>query len=161
MWKCRKFSRLFCPVSVWSQKKKKRSSRCWRHLFLWFYVDFQKKKDLRLNSASFLHALCATYQSEVPWTAAVYGFWREQKRRFLAGEKRQNLQNFSAKMPEKTLHFFVLIGNTGHNCDQQSEAPQSLCQVCAEDSHQGQETDSCGMLHWYPANDRGWFRIPE
>ena len=38
------------------------------------------------------------------------GFWREKKRR--------NSQNFSAKMPEKFLHFshfFALKGNTVHN----------------------------------------------
>ena len=29
----------------------------------------------------------------------------------------------------------------------QSEAPQTLCQVCAEDPLQGPETVSCEMLH--------------
>ena len=74
----------FSPILCWSQKKKKRS-----------FVSV-----LQLFSA-----ISATYQSEAPWTAVVYGFWREKKRR--------NSQNFSAKMPEKILHFFALIGNTG------------------------------------------------
>ena len=35
------------------------------------------------------------------------GFWREKKR--------QNLQNFSAKMQKKISHFIALIGNTEHH----------------------------------------------
>ena len=117
MWKCRKFSHHFCPVSMWSPKKikKKRSSRRWRHLFLRFYVDLQKKKVFRLSSPTFLRDFC-----DIPERNAVNrgclrflagnknaGFWREKKRR--------NSQNFSAKMPEKISHFshfFALIGNT-------------------------------------------------
>ena len=77
----------------------------------------KKRKVLRLSSASFLRALC-----DIPGQGAVNrsclysclqflvgnknaGFWREKKRR--------NWQNFSAKMPEKILHFFALLGNTG------------------------------------------------
>ena len=78
-----------------------------------------KKKVLRLSSATFLRNFC-----DVPERGAVNrgclrflagnknaGFWREKKRR--------NSQNFSAKMPEKILHFFALIGNTGEKSKQQ------------------------------------------
>ena len=78
----------------------------------WFNVITKKIKVLQLSSASFLRNLC-----DIPERGAMNrscvrflvgnknaSFWREKKRR--------NLQNFSAKMPEKILHFFVLIGNT-------------------------------------------------
>ena len=76
----------------------------------------QKKRVLRLSSATFLRDF-----RDIPERGAVNrgclrflagnknaGFWREKKC--------QNSQNFSAKMPEKILHFshfFALIGNTG------------------------------------------------
>ena len=76
----------------------------------------KKKKVLCLSSATFLRNFC-----DIPERGAVNrgclrilagnknaGFWREKKR--------QNSQNFSAKMPEKISHFshfFALIGNTG------------------------------------------------
>ena len=71
-----------------------------------------KKKVLRLSSASFLCDLCdlsewgAVNRSCLQFLAGNKNasFWREKKR--------QNSQNFSAKMPEKILHFFALIGNT-------------------------------------------------
>ena len=86
--------------------QKKRSSRWWRHLFLRFYVDLQKKKKKKVlcRVLQLFSAISATYQSEVLWIAAVYGFWRKKKRR--------NSQNCSAKMLEKISHFFALIGNT-------------------------------------------------
>ena len=154
------FSSFLSGFSVISKKKKviALTKASFSLILCWF----PKKKRTYVWILQVFSTLCARHtraRCHEPQLSTVFGgnknagFWQEKKR--------QNLQNFSAKMPEKTLHFFVLIGNTGHNCDQQSEAPQSLCQVCAEDSHQGQETDSCGMLHWYPANDRGWFRIPE
>ena len=75
----------------------------------------KKKKILCLSSATFLRDFC-----DIPERSAVNrgclrflagnknaGFWREKKR--------QNSQNFSAKMPETISHFshfFALIGNT-------------------------------------------------
>ena len=110
------FSSFLSGLNVISKKKKKKmSSRQWRHLFLRFYVDLPKKKVLCLSSATFLRDFC-----DIPERGAVNrgclrflagnknaGFWREKKRR--------NSQNFSAKMPEKISHFshfFALIGNT-------------------------------------------------
>ena len=72
----------------------------------------QKKKVLRLSSATFLRDFC-----DIPERGAV----NRGCLRFLAGnknagfwlkKKRRNSQNFSAKMPEKISHFFALIGNT-------------------------------------------------
>ena len=73
-----------------------------------------KNKILRLSSASFSHDLC-----DIPERSAVIhsclrflagnknaGFWREKKR--------QNSQNFSAKMPEKISHFIALIADREH-----------------------------------------------
>ena len=77
----------FSPISWWSPKKKR---------------SF-------VSVLQIFSPLCATYQSKVPWTAAVYVFWREKKR--------QNLQNFRAKMPETISHFwhfFALLGNTAY-----------------------------------------------
>ena len=84
--------------------------------FLRFYVVLQKKKKkkvLRLSSATFLRDFCDITEWGAVNRACLRflagnknaGFWQEKKRR--------NLQNFSAKMPEKISHFFALIGNTG------------------------------------------------
>ena len=70
---------------------------------------FKKKKVLRLSSASFLRALCDILQRGTVNCSCL---------RFLAGKKRQNSQNFSAKMLEKISHFshfFALLGNTAYN----------------------------------------------
>ena len=118
MWKWQKFSHLFVrfqcdlkkkdialmeasfsPILRWSPKKQKKRS------FVWVLQVF--------------YALHATYESEAPWIAAVYGFWRETKTLVFGGKKRQNSQNFKAKLPEKNSHysnFFALIGNTDMHC---------------------------------------------
>ena len=75
-----------------------------------------EKEVLRLSSASFLCDLCdipergAVYRSCLRFLARnkIASFWQEKKRR--------NLQMFNAKMPEKILHFFALIGNTDREC---------------------------------------------
>ena len=96
------------------RSQKKKVSRCRRHFFLRFFVDLQKKKKkvLRLISASFLCALRgipergAVNRSCLPFLVGNKNadFWQEKTPR--------NSQNFSAKMLEKILHFFALIGNT-------------------------------------------------
>ena len=116
------FSSFLSSYNVIS-KKKKRSSRWRRHLFLRLYVVLEKKV-LCLSSVSFLHALCY-----IPERGAVNcsclqflagnknaGFWREKKR--------QNSQIFSAKMPEKILHLFALIGNTDCKNNKLVEMPE-------------------------------------
>ena len=106
----------FCPVSMRSQKKKKGHRAdgdiCSSDFTL---ISKKIKKVLCLSLASFLRAWC-----DIPDRGAVNrsclrflagnknaGFWQEKKR--------QNLQNFSAKMPKKMSHFLqfiALIGNT-------------------------------------------------
>ena len=102
---------------MWSPKKKKKKGH---HadggiFFYDFMLISKKKKVLRLSSPTSFRDFC-----DIPERNAVNrgclrflagnknaGFWREKKR--------QNSQNFSAKMPEKISHishFFALIGNT-------------------------------------------------
>ena len=99
-----------------SGSPKKRSHRAHGGIFFsdFMFISKKKKKVLRLNSATFLRDLC-----DIPERGTV----NRSCLRFLAGnkntnfwreKKRQNSQNFSAKMPEKILHFFALIGNTAH-----------------------------------------------
>ena len=113
------FSSFLFGLNVISKKKKKKKKVItpMEAFFLQFYVVLQKKKVLRLSSATFLRDFC-----DIPERGAVNhgcprflagnknaGFWREKKRR--------NSQNFSAKMPKKISHFFALIGNTGWGID--------------------------------------------
>ena len=139
MWKCRKFSHQFCPVLMWSPKnikKSKRSSRWWRHRFLWFYVDLKKKKSPSSESCNFSPRFLRHTRARRRELQLSTVFGGKQKRRFLAGnkiagfwreKKRRNSQNFSAKMPEKISHFFALIGNTG--VDIKNKLPDNLTKI--------------------------------
>ena len=106
----------FC-LSGFNVISKKKGHRADGGIFFSDFMLISKKKVLHLNSASYLRDLCG-----IPEQGAVNcsclrflvgnknaSFWREKKRR--------NSQNFSAKMPEKVLHFshfIALIGNTEH-----------------------------------------------
>ena len=63
--------------------------------------------------ASFLRALC-NIPEQSPVNRSCLQFLAGNKNvDFWWEKKHQNSQNFSVKMPEKILHFFALIGNTG------------------------------------------------
>ena len=78
MWKCRKFSHLFCPVQCDLKKKKKvitPTEASFSPILCW---SQKKKKVLRLSSASFLRDLC-----NIPMRGAV----NRSCQRFLEGNK--------------------------------------------------------------------------
>ena len=74
----------FSPILCWSPKKKRS--------FVWV---------LQLFSAIF-----ATYQSETPWTAAVYGFWRETKTPVFGGRKNAGIRKISVRKCRKKFRTF-------------------------------------------------------
>ena len=133
------FSSFLFGLNVISKKKKKKGHHADKGIFFFDFMLISKKKKkkkvLRLISATFLRDFC-----DIPERGAVNlgclrflarnktaGFWREKKRR--------NSQNFSAKMPEKILHFFALIGNTAvHSKGVVKYKPsvlfQNLCDSC-------------------------------
>ena len=83
----------FSPILCWSpNKKKKKVLRLSSATFLGDFYDIPDQGDMNRSCLRFL----AGNKNA--------GFWRKKKRR--------NSQKFSAKMPEKISHFFVLIGNT-------------------------------------------------
>ena len=73
----------FSLILCWSPKKK-------------------KKKVLCLISATFL----PTYQSEAPWIAAVYGFWRETKTPVFGGRKNVGIRKISVRKCRKKFRIF-------------------------------------------------------
>ena len=107
------FSSFLSGFNVTSQKKKGHRADVW-HLFLQLYVDVQKIKNGPLSefcnfSLRFVRHTRARHPE--PQLATVFG--RKQKRRFWQEKKRQNSQNFSAKMPQKFCTFLRLQGTLG------------------------------------------------
>ena len=90
--------------------KKKRSSRPWRHLFLRFYVDLQKKKKSPLYefcnfSPRFVRHTRARRRE--PQLSTIFG--EKQKRRFLMGEKTPKFPKFQSKNAGKNFALFALF----------------------------------------------------
>ena len=80
----------FTLILCWSpqRKQKKRS-------FVWILQLFS--------------AICATYQSEAPWTAAVYGFWRETKTPVFGGRKNAKIPKISVRKCRKKFRTFLRL----------------------------------------------------
>ena len=92
-------------------------------LFVQFQCDLKKKEkgpssEFCKFSPRFVRHTRARCRE--PQLSTVFG--GKQTRQFWREKKRQNSQNFSAKMPEKISHFFALIGNTA----KQSPLPKLL-----------------------------------
>ena len=105
------FSSLLSGFNVTSKKKK--NDHCAdESIFFRFYVDLQKKKKAASSEFSKFSLRYVRHRRErhgKPQLSMVLG----------GKQKRRNSQNFRAKMPEKILHFFALIGNTAYDvrCD--------------------------------------------
>ena len=109
------FSSFLSDFNVISKKKIHRADG--GIFFSDFMLIFKKKKVLHLSSTSFLRALCDIPEQGVVNRSCLRFLARNKNTDFLREKKCRNLQNFSAKMPEKIshfLHFFALIGNTGY-----------------------------------------------
>ena len=92
-------------------KKKKRSSRRWRHVFLRFYVDLKKKKKKKGPSSEFCNFssrfLRHTRERRCePQLSTVFG--GKQKRRFLAGEKTLEFAKFQCENAGKNFTLFCV-----------------------------------------------------
>ena len=106
MWKCRKFSHLFCPVSMWPPKKK-RSSR-WRMASFSPIICWcpKNKKWSFVWVLQLFSALCATYQSKASWTAAGYSFWQVNKNADFGGRKNARIHKISVRKCRKNFALF-------------------------------------------------------
>ena len=90
--------------------KKKRLSRQWRHLFLRFYVNLQRKKKKKKGSSSefcnfslrFLRHTRARRRE--PQLSTIFG--GKQKRWFLAGEKTPEFAKFQCENAGKNFALF-------------------------------------------------------
>ena len=76
----------FSPIICWSPKNKKRS-------FIWVLQLFS--------------VLSETYQSEAPWTAAVYDFWQETKTPVFGGRKNATIHKISVQKCWKNFALFL------------------------------------------------------
>ena len=110
MWKCRKFSRHFCPISMWSPKKKVITpmEASFSPILCWSRKKIKIKKKKKSPSSEFCNFSSrflrhTRARRREPQLSTVFG-GKQQKCR--------NSQNFSVKMLEKISHFFALIGNT-------------------------------------------------
>ena len=111
------FSSFLSGLNVIS-KKKKRSSRRWRHFFLRFYVALHKKKKKGPSSKfcnlspRFLQHTRARRRE--PLLSKVLG--GKQKRRFSAGEKTPKFAKFQCENAGKNFALFALFCAYREHC---------------------------------------------
>ena len=75
-----------------------------------FFSDFmlisKKKNRCFVWVLQLFSAISATYQSEAPWTAAVYGFWWETKTPIFGGRKNAGIRKISVRKCRKKFRTF-------------------------------------------------------
>ena len=90
-------------------KKKKKGHHADRDIFFsnFILISKKKKKWFFVWILQVFYALRAAYESEAPWTAAVYGFWRETKTPVFGGRKNAGIRKISVQKCRKKICTFL------------------------------------------------------
>ena len=106
MWKCRKFSHLFCQVLMWSPPKKKGYCTDGGIFFSDFMLISEKKKGLSSEFCKFSLRFVrhSRARRREPQLSTVFG--GKQKRWFLAGEKTPEFAKFQCEKVGKNFALF-------------------------------------------------------